>query len=392
VWELNSLTHFGLTGSLNTSIPADIRNLRQLTHLNLYHGNLQVVPEEIGQLPLEFLNLMENALEVVPASLGNLPESTRVHLEGNPLAEPFASLYSEGDWPALRNYLRTLDPRTRPTPTYEAKVLLVGEGAVGKSSLLAALRDEPFLDNRDTTHGIEIKGVALDHPADEISESLFLNFWDFGGQEVYRITHQFFFSTQAVYLLVWKPREGAEENSIGGWLHRIRIRVGENVKVLLVATHCDERHPELDYPTLRAEFGDMLAGHFSVDSSSGAGIPELKAAITRVAGELPHSCVPFNPTWIEARREIMALGVPHMSREDFVREASRFKLERADALSLLRVLHILGHVVHWDVEGLADFVVVKPEWAQVGAGLRQESQHAAPRGRGRPRRNRLTHG
>lgn len=369
VWELDNLVSLGIDGSPDTQISADICNLRQLNHLVLILGQLEVVPGEIGQLPLKRLDLSGNALQVVPARLGNLPESTEVDLRGNPLVEPFASLYSEGGWPALRNYLRSLDSGTGETPAYEAKVLLVGEGGVGKSSLLAALRDEPFRENRDTTHGIEIKPLALDHPAADISESLFLNFWDFGGQEVYRITHQFFFSTQAVYLLVWKPREGAEENSIAGWLHRIRIRVGQNARVLLVATHCDERHPELDYPTLRAEFGDMLAGQFSIDSNSGTGIPELKTAITRIAGELPHSCVPFNPQWIEARRAIMALNVPHMSREDFVREASHFGLDGHDALSLLRILHTLGHVVHWDVKGLADFVVVKPEWLTKAIGF-----------------------
>ena len=51
--------------------------------------------------------------------------------------------------------------------------------------------------------------------------------WDFGGQEVYRITHQFFFSQRALYLVVWKPREGQEQNEVEGWLRRIRLRVGQ---------------------------------------------------------------------------------------------------------------------------------------------------------------------
>lgn len=35
-------------------------------------------------------------------------------------------------------------------------MLLIGEGNVGKSSLIAALRNEAFVENRPTTHGIEI--------------------------------------------------------------------------------------------------------------------------------------------------------------------------------------------------------------------------------------------
>ena len=36
-----------------------------------------------------------------------------------------------------------------------------------------------------------------------------LRTWDFGGQEVYRITHQFFFTKRALYMVVWSAREGA---------------------------------------------------------------------------------------------------------------------------------------------------------------------------------------
>ena len=63
---------------------------------------------------------------------------------------------------------------------------------MGKSSLLGALRDDPWVDKRDTTHGIEIKPVPLGHPAEPVEMTL--NGWDFGGQPVYRPTHQLFFS------------------------------------------------------------------------------------------------------------------------------------------------------------------------------------------------------
>ncbi|MCA1707365.1 MAG: hypothetical protein LC808_30500, partial [Actinobacteria bacterium] len=39
---------------------------------------------------------------------------------------------------------------------FEAKVLLVGDGNVGKTSLVASLRGTPFVADRETTHGIEI--------------------------------------------------------------------------------------------------------------------------------------------------------------------------------------------------------------------------------------------
>ena len=128
------------------------------------------------------------------------------------------------------------------------------------------------MDGRATTHGIEVTGVHMPHPVLPTTTELTLNIWDFGGQEVYRISHQFFFSAQAVYLLVWKAREGQEENALNHWMERIRLRVGARARVVIVATHCEERRSELDFPSLKLLFGEMLAGSCEIDSATGHGI------------------------------------------------------------------------------------------------------------------------
>ena len=40
------------------------------------------------------------------------------------------------------------------------QLILIGEGEVGKSCLLGALRGDPWEEGRPTTHGIEIKPVT----------------------------------------------------------------------------------------------------------------------------------------------------------------------------------------------------------------------------------------
>ena len=111
--------------------------------------------------------------------------------------------------------------------------------------------------------------------------------WDFGGQEVYRISHQFFFTRRALYVVVWNARQGQEQDEVEGWLRRIRLRVGRDARALLVATHCAERRPELDYPHLERAFPGMLAGAFETDSRTGLGIDRLRQAIGAEAARLP---------------------------------------------------------------------------------------------------------
>ena len=111
-----------------------------------------------------------------------------LHIQGNPLPELLLELAEAGQQP-LAAYLGSL---ADAIPHWEAKVLLVGEGNVGKTSLVAALRADPFVEGRSTTHGIEIRTLELPHPTK--NTTMTVRMWDFGGQEVYRITHQFFFS------------------------------------------------------------------------------------------------------------------------------------------------------------------------------------------------------
>ena len=68
-------------------------------------------------------------------------------------------------------------------------MLILGEGGAGKTSLLRRLYqpDQPLPTEKETTRGIAI----YRHEFKLSNGRLFrLNVWDFGGQEIYRATHQ----------------------------------------------------------------------------------------------------------------------------------------------------------------------------------------------------------
>ena len=204
---LGQLRAIFLGGNKLTEIPASIGQLKYLTRLSLAKNALTSIPKEIGYLSrLKELDLSGNQLTHLPVSLGSLQQLTTLRLGNNPLADPLPDLVQRGR-DAVLTYLRSVSDAV---PQYEAKVLLVGEGNVGKSCLIDALAGEPFEEGRETTHGIRLGMLRLPYP-NRSGTDLTLNSWDFGGQELYRITHQFFYSKRSIYLLVWRPREGVEE-------------------------------------------------------------------------------------------------------------------------------------------------------------------------------------
>ena len=315
---LQNLRELHLDGTHLTTLPPEIPQLQNLRQLSLSYNQLTVLSPEIGMLQnLRELHLESNQLNSLPPEIGQLQKLQTLDLSHNPLPEPYPELIERGT-DAVLNYLRSL--ATESTVLYEAKLLLVGEGNVGKTSLVEAMavkpakRKEVFKANRSTTHGISLGQLKLDHPGGDAAKRITMNTWDFGGQDVYRITHQFFFSKRSLYLLVWWPREGQEAGGVKGWLDRIRLRVPD-ARVILVSTHADEpRPPEIDYRELEGAFPGMLAGRHAIDSKSGTGVDDLLATIAAEGAKLPQMGEKMSRHWIETRDKVLANREPQIAR------------------------------------------------------------------------------
>jgi internalin A len=361
IGSLTGLYDVSLSGNQLTRLPEPLAGLAGLKELSAGFNRITEIPGWIGSLAnLRRLDLSRNQLRGLPWQLADLLDAgLDLSVGGNPLHEPVPELAARGSG-ELATYLRSLKDAV---PQYEAKLLLVGEGNVGKSSLVAALKGDPFVSGRPTTHGIKVTPVPFRHP--DLDADMTLRAWDFGGQEVYRVSHQFFLSPRAVYLVAWHARHGQERDQVEDWLRRIRLRTGDEAVALVVATHCAERRPDLDYAHLDRVFPGMLAGAFETDSSSGEGIARLRDAIAGQAARLPQMGQLVSPLWRAAREEVLALAVtePQVTYEKFTEISERNGLTGLEAATLARLMHDLGLVIYYDADdGLRDVVVLNPEW------------------------------
>ena len=137
------------------------------------------------------------------------------------------------------------------------------------------------------------------------------------------------------------------------------------MRVLIVATHCDERVPELDYPHLNQTFPEMLFGNFGVDNLTLSGIPALREAIALQASRLPQMGRLISPRWIRARDEILARSrtEPQITFEEFAEICASHDVHRQEILTLAQLMNDLGQIVYYaEDEGLKDVVVLNPEW------------------------------
>ena len=398
--QLCNIQELGLSENNFKSLPNWLSRLSQLRKLGLANTRLLEVPEWIGSLAelrdlylgeeegsigrwgfsttrssnrlislpnslcqltkLETLNLEGNLIPDLPTEFYKFEHLISINLDGNPLNSDLDAAYKQG----IASVMQYLKARAvGEISLNEAKLILVGEGEVGKSCLLGALREDAWVDSRPTTHGIEIKPVLLN--ASDNSAEITLNGWDFGGQRVYRPTHQLFFSATAVYLVVWKPREGPQQGFVKEWITLIKHREPD-ARVLIVATHGGpgQRQPDIDRQELIDLFSEeTVLGFHYVDSKTGKGIDKLRETIGKVAANLPGMGRLVPTKWQEVRKLLEETGNTHMRYDDVIAICEEQGLEGFAAELFVRVSHTLGYLIHYYYDPiLKDIVILKPDW------------------------------
>ncbi len=115
-----------------------------------------------------------------------------------------------------------------PSRYKNAKVVLIGEGTVGKTSLAHRLVDDDYV-IKDRTHGMNVWRLDLpDKPSvtdDDVPEEREALLWDLAGQEDYRLIHQLFLSETALALLLINPQKDDPFAEAGDWLKAINTAV-----------------------------------------------------------------------------------------------------------------------------------------------------------------------
>jgi len=372
--KFTQLQSLNLSSNALTALPEWLEQLTQLQSLNLGNNELTALPEWLGQLTqLQSLNLVYNKLTDLPTSLAKLEHLYDYEpiLNRNPLNPELAEAYKQG-LGALKLYLRLkVGPQVILN---ESKLILVGEGEVGKTCLMDALLGRPWKEH-DATHGIEIKPIKVTDPDNK--KEITLNGWDFGGQRVYRPTHQLFFSAPAVYLVIWKPREGPQQGFVKEWINLIKHREPD-AKILVVATHGgpQQRQPDIDRQELMDLFGkDTVLGFHYVESKPNEqgkrrGIEELKQAIARVAVTLPEVGRSVPKRWQETREALEQIHQPYVPLDEVMGLCKQRGMDDEEARLFITVSHRLGHLIHYEHDpALQDIVVLKPDWLATAIGF-----------------------
>jgi internalin A len=370
--QLSQLKALSLSGNRLMTLADSVTQLLQLKVLALSHNQLVSLPESIAQLSqLETLFLDNNQLMTLPEGLRRLARLKLLYLHGNEAlglpAEVLGPTWQDSPYESaqpsaiLDYYFRARGGKKRPLN--EAKLIVVGRGAVGKTSIVNRLIHGTF-SNVKKTEGVRITEWPL--TVGEKKDNVRLNVWDFGGQEIMHATHQFFLTERSLYLLVLSGREGVEDVDAEYWLKLIQS-FGGNSPVIIVLNKIKGHPFDVNRNALLRKY-PFIHDFVKTDCADAAGIEELRLVVERETDSLEHLRDAFPASWFSIKDRLAGTKRNYLSFDEYRQMCARFGEHDPQAQeSLAFHLHNLGIALNYrDDTRLKYTHILNPRWVTSG--------------------------
>ncbi|XP_038076820.1 leucine-rich repeat serine/threonine-protein kinase 1-like [Patiria miniata] len=401
-----SLNALSVANNMIGEVPTDIQYLTKLSSLKL-NGNerISTLPPELGRLNMYDLKV-----------------------DGCRLTEPLASMFKTELVKDVLGYLRSILDDAKPYT--RMKLMFVGKACIGKTTLLNELRKdgagststpETFAERQGNTSigGKTLRGKYLSTVGVDVCEWTYnkkkskygkvtFSTWDFGGQEEFYATHQYFLTKRSLYLVLFKITDGMRSiNQIQQWLVNIQARA-PNSPVLLIGTHYDlvirpkSKYSRDYWPDLKRK---IMERFIQIAQPQDVGLPNvidcieicclpmsksynvgyLRDRIYDVAYSLtegrdkdpmlmqrvPTSYLALEKAVMQITAEMRRAGTePVLHTLEYRTEVTRVMLEefqvsfhdKEDLMHATRFLHNNGILLHYEDSMLSDYFFLDPQW------------------------------
>jgi len=117
----------------------------------------------------------------------------------------------------------------------QLKLLIIGEGGVGKTSILQRFIENTFEKGLTSTIGIDFRSKRIEIDKEEVE----LQIWDTAGQErFFAITKSYYRGSDGIFLTFDISSESSFKN-IEKWIGAVQAKIDENVPIFLLGNKKD---------------------------------------------------------------------------------------------------------------------------------------------------------
>ncbi len=360
ILKLKNLESLAINNSYEV-LPDEICNLVHLRYLYLPNAKVSRLPENIGNLQeLEILCIWGTAIKQLPESCLRLSKLKSIYLTRSIFEKILPPEIASQSPREAVNYIIRYQKDAEKIEVNESKMVIVGQGGVGKTCLLNRLIHDRYSETV-STEGIDIAAWGFEKDG----RSYKLNVWDFGGQEIYHATHQFFLTNRSLYIFVWDARQEEEYGRIDYWLHTIESFACDS-PIIIVVNKCDSRNSikQLDLKSLKEKFPQII-DCYKVSCKENIGISTLREEIEEQTTRLPLMGMVWLSSWLEVRLELeeLAKSTNIITYKEYQAICKKHNILSVEASSLSKYLHDLGIIINFQNDlYLKNIVILNPEW------------------------------
>ena len=205
----------------------------------------------------------------------------------------------------------------RKNTSRECKVVFLGDGEAGKTSLIDKILYDTFNKDRRSTSGVRI----LMWNTDVMGENIRLRMLDFGGQEIMHSMHRCFLTSHTLYVVVCESRDDAGIDAVAArWLETVRS-FAPGCPVLLVLSKVDlNNNVSVNERQLKSINQDLrlpaLRISSAIDRNNKYGVSKLISAIKE---EVPDCINNFgaNEDMLSVKSELESMKEDYITADEY---------------------------------------------------------------------------
>ena len=354
-----------LQGMKNLKI-LDISNCKSLQDFSVLQGLYQLQTLDLRSTNISNISGLLFLIEKgVPVSLDKGSSEVGIKIYDCPLTTPPVEVVEQGDVEVLA-YFKALK-KQGVNFLHEAKMLILGEARVGKTTLIRKLENPQchLPEEYETTRGIDILSLPFEQ---ESGQGFTIHIWDFGGQEIYQATHQFFLTKRSLYILV--DDSSRDDTRLPYWLEKIAT-FSDHSPVILVQNQKADRQKSLNWKDLSNSFEDIRTPlhqfNFSLTKPGDhEGLDRLIIRIRQEIQELELGGIALPKQWVQVRWALQDLEKvkPFIQLHEYFELCAENGIKEKDkALELSTHLHNLGIFLHFQEDlALKHYIILQNEW------------------------------
>lgn len=162
--------------------------------------------------------------------------------------------------------------------TVNFKVVLLGEGCVGKTSLVLRYCEDKFNDKHITT----LQASFLNKKLNVGGKRVNLSIWDTAGQERFHALGPIYYRDSNGAILVYDITDEDSFQKVKNWVKELRKMLGEDISLVIAGNKIDlEKDRHVTIAEAEAYASSVGAKHIHTSAKHNKGIEELFLTLTK---------------------------------------------------------------------------------------------------------------